>query len=952
MPSSPPRPGAGVHAGRDPIDDWQRLSALYEEADALDEAALQARLAQWQREGLPLLDQLRAMLAARAQIQRSDFLGTPPALLPTDEATLAAAETLAAQGRGWGAGSTIGSYRLLRHIGAGGMAEVWLAERADGAFKRQVAIKLLFRHADSTRRASFAQRFARERDILASLHHPNIAALHDAGVTGDGQPWLALEYVEGEPITHWCDRQRLPIAERVRLFRQVLLAVQHAHANLVIHRDIKPANILVAVGGEVRLLDFGIAKMQEVEGAELAETELTRHAGRPLTVQYASPEQLSGLPLTTACDVYSLGVVFYELLCGERPYELKTVSAGRLEEAILEAEPRAMSRRALSDEVTAARGTSSKVLRQTFAPELDAVVLRMLAKQPSARYGSIESVIADIDRWRRGVPVLARVPSTMYRFRKFAARHPVGVGLGAAASVSLIVVALVAVALGLHAREEAQRSKAATQFLFDMFRNADPDNSQGIGPAAGLLLDKGRQKVLQTMGAQPDLQAELLRRIAEVQLSRGDYKRADQTIGDVVRLDAKLGLRRDEARALVFRALIGIYMGDSTRAAANLAQAAYRYPRPSGDIAFEAEFARVQGLLHRAAGELPQARQLLEAALGKANEAFGQADARTAAILNDLSIAEAQARAFEPAMEHIDREIALLRNDPNSSATDVVNARDRQAAVAQQAGRYRDALSYLQSLTTDCERWLDKDGEYCSLVRQREAVVLLSLGRPLEATALLPMLERRAGNDASPIQQAEALLTACRVAVLGRLSRSSSEDCNRVRALAESGDDVRQPAPMKFVASLVAAEVLVHDAKIDNALTLLATAESRFALNDKSVPRRFVARLHLLRGVALAARGQNAEAVRILRTALDEHREAVGIDHPTTVLVGVHLALCLRSLGQVDEALVLIDRAIPIVRDAMGPDGPIFIKLIGWRDALKHPAEHNFRAVDLTDLLV
>jgi serine/threonine protein kinase len=191
-------------------------------------------------------------------------------------------------------------------------------------------------------------RFGRERNILASLRHPHIAALYDAGVTPDGQAWLALEYVEGQTISAFCDGRRLSLRERVLLFRQVLLAVQHAHANLVIHRDLKPVNILVTPQGEARLLDFGIAKLLEAEGDAIAETELTRQAGRSMTPRYASPEQLTGQPLTTACDVYQLGVVFYELICGEQPYELKVASPAQLEHAILEADPRAPSRRTLT----------------------------------------------------------------------------------------------------------------------------------------------------------------------------------------------------------------------------------------------------------------------------------------------------------------------------------------------------------------------------------------------------------------------------------------------------------------------------------------------------------------------------------------------------------------------------------------------------------------------------
>ena len=323
------------------------------------------------------------MLAARRHLASSAFLEELPRIDAPLEAALVSA---------WAEGRRIGAYRLLRHIGLGGMAEVWLADRVDGAFSRQVAIKLLFRHASSGEVDAFAQRFARERDILASLRHPHIAGLHDAGVTPDGQPWLALEYVEGQPITTWCDARRMPIPDRVEVFRQVLMAVQHAHKNLIIHRDLKPANILVTGDGQVRLLDFGIAKLLEPEGDAPKESELTREHGRPLTLQYASPEQVLGQPLTTGCDIYSLGVVLYELLCGARPYDLDLNSAAQVEQAIVVTDPPPPSRRPPAAQAAERRATTPSGLIKTLGRDLDAIVCKCLSKQPGARYSSVEAL--------------------------------------------------------------------------------------------------------------------------------------------------------------------------------------------------------------------------------------------------------------------------------------------------------------------------------------------------------------------------------------------------------------------------------------------------------------------------------------------------------------------------------------------------------------------------------
>lgn len=273
----------------------------------------------------PLAPALRQLLDERGAIETSDFLAALPPL-PAGAG---------APGRGLAMGRRIGPYALLRELGQGGMASVWLAERADAAHQREVALKLPWL---GPKAGNIVERFAREREILSTLTHPHIASVLDAGIDGD-QPWLALEYVQGEPITNHAARHSLSIAARLRLFLQVLQAVQHAHAQLVVHRDLKPANVLVDERGQVKLLDFGVAKLLAGDGAAHA-TELTQLGGRAMTPQYASPEQVAGHPLGTASDVYSLGVLLYELVTGRLPYVLSRATPAALEEAILDAQLR------------------------------------------------------------------------------------------------------------------------------------------------------------------------------------------------------------------------------------------------------------------------------------------------------------------------------------------------------------------------------------------------------------------------------------------------------------------------------------------------------------------------------------------------------------------------------------------------------------------------------------
>ena len=445
---------------------WNTLSKLLDEALDLDPAAR----ATW-IEGLgatqpELAPVLRKLLAAHASSETTDLLQRLPAF---------AAEAVSPiHASGLAIGSRVGPYRLKREIASGGMADVWLAERADGAFEREVALKLP--HLSRLRR-DLAARFARERDILARLEHPHIARFYDAGVTTDGLPYLAIEYVDGQPIIQWCDERKLDIAARLRLFAQVLEAVQFAHANLVIHRDLKPSNILVTEGGQVRLLDFGIAKLLSDE--EMAhETRLTQFAGRVLTPDYASPEQVKGESLTIATDVYSLGVVLYELLAGQLPYQLKLQSVAQLEQAIVAADPLRPSS-AVSAESAQARNASEKRLTRALRGDLDTVVLKALAKEPAQRYATIAEFADDLRRHLAGQIVHARPASWGYRASKFIVRNRLAVGAAAAISVALIAATVVSLwqaqraeEQALRAKRQAMRAEEVKQFVVSIFRDA------------------------------------------------------------------------------------------------------------------------------------------------------------------------------------------------------------------------------------------------------------------------------------------------------------------------------------------------------------------------------------------------------------------------------------------------------------------------------------------------
>jgi serine/threonine protein kinase/TolB-like protein len=405
------------------IPQMASMSRLLDEALPLDETGRRRWLESLSPEYQDLAQALRAALLpdATRSAELDSFLGSSPSLQQDDAAS------------GLQPGANVGPYELIRSLGQGGMAEVWLARRADGAFNREVALKLpLLKQL----RQDLAQRFAVERNILASLEHPNIARLYDAGIDALGCPYLAMEYVQGRPLTDWCDAQSLGLSDRLKLFLQVLEAVRFAHEKQVIHRDLKPSNILVTESGQVRLLDFGVAKL--LEGDEAEQTSLTSTYGRALTPDYASPELLRGDLVDARSDIYSLGVLLYELLTGTRPYRLKSAaSMGLIERAIGTLEIKKPS--TLDNPPPGAERTVNQVQARQLRGDLDAIVLKALDKEASNRYQNAAAFAEDVVCYLARKPIRARPARIIDRLHKFALRNKAAVIVAAMALAAIIV---------------------------------------------------------------------------------------------------------------------------------------------------------------------------------------------------------------------------------------------------------------------------------------------------------------------------------------------------------------------------------------------------------------------------------------------------------------------------------------------------------------------------------
>ena len=491
---------------------WSQIEALF--AAALDlpaqerEAFVRAR-----GDDDGLAESVLAMLSADARSQRL-LDGRPSDALPgvTSESLLEDPES----------GRQIGPYTIGEEIGRGGMGAVYRAERTDGAFRQTVALKLVKRGMDSE---AVLQRFRAERQILARLNHPGIARVLDGGMTEDGRPWLAMECVNGLPITDYCEQHRLSIRERTALFEQVCAAVGYAHRQLVVHRDLKPSNILVTPEGAVKLLDFGIAKV--LAGDEPGEplTPLTQPGHQVLTPEYAAPEQVTGGAISTTTDVYSLGVVLYELLAGQRPYAFEARTPAVIDHVVRTVQPARPSTVVAASPPTT--GLAVDKLRRQLAGDLDTICLTALRKEPERRYTSVEAFADDLARHRDGLPVLARPDTAGYRARKFVQRHRAGVA--ATATALLAIVALTGFYTSRLAEErdraqtEATKAEEVSEFLSGLFRASSPGESEGEDLTASELLERGIGTVREDLADQPEVQTRLLATISRVYWQLGQY---------------------------------------------------------------------------------------------------------------------------------------------------------------------------------------------------------------------------------------------------------------------------------------------------------------------------------------------------------------------------------------------------------------------------------------------
>jgi serine/threonine-protein kinase len=498
-------------------ESWTRIKALFRECQTMPDADRDAWLSQHCDGDGALRREIEELLVAQRAapgILADDALGMLSQFRSQQDATDLV-------------GHRIGAYKLLRLIGEGGMGSVFLAERDDGDFVQRVALKLV--RADFVNAQSRA-RFLRERNFLARLVHPNIAQLHDGGVAGDGTPYFTLEFVAGEPITHYCDAQSLGVVARVKLILQVCAAVSYAHRNLIVHRDLKPSNILVTPEGEVKLLDFGIAKLLDVE----ADAGQTATQSRMMTPEYAAPEQVLGEAITTATDVYAIGVLLYELLCGRLPYARADAGAMSWAKAVVEERPENLSRalnrenvnpnRMTGSAAAATRNTTLPQLRRSLRGDLDRIAQRALAKEPESRYPSVSSLADDLNAFIDGRALSGGTRT--YRLAKFLRRHWLPLTAATALLTLAMAGAWVMIADARKIERQARTTEAVKDFLLNLFNASSPSEAKGKDLSVRELLDRGNLSIDHGLTAEPELRAELQGALGRIYFQLGSYDRA------------------------------------------------------------------------------------------------------------------------------------------------------------------------------------------------------------------------------------------------------------------------------------------------------------------------------------------------------------------------------------------------------------------------------------------
>ncbi len=947
---------------------WRRIKQLF--AQALEQPAdLQsAWLEQASADDKVALAEVRSLLAARAQGGASSLVRGAARL---------AASLLEGQDVHTPAelhrGDQVGAYRLLSVLGEGGMGRVFLAERSDQQFRQQVALKSI--------RAEFAtrelrERFLQEREILARLTHPNIAQLHDGGLDSNGAPYFTLELVTGEPIVRWCDEHRFDVRGRVALLLKVCDAVQYAHRNLIVHRDLKPSNVLVTSDGEPKLLDFGIAKLLEPGES----SHLTATASRPMTREYAAPEQVLGEPITTATDVYGLGIMLYELLCGRLPYAAAEQGRTSWPKAIVEEDPeplhRALTRPGAAPDShiqAMARATTLPVLRRSLHGDLERIVQRALEKAPENRYLSVTALNSDLRAWLDGRALPGG--STRYQLGKFVRRNRVAVAFAAALTTVVIASLIVITVQSRYVAAEAQaaleqgRTTAAVKdFLLGLFRKADPNVAKGKEITARELVDRGAQRLDRIPADQIALKSELQTTLGTIYFQLGLYKPAAvlhaQAFAALKSLDAAPNLvaasERDlatelfhlkqlpKARTLAddalerLRAMPNAPAADLVRAlqtvgwiaeserngarAARVADEALAIARmPPVDDHLLAKAWNLEGSAHWLLHENEAAAQSYRAALSLDTKIAGPDDQTVLMDTDGIATALYADGRYAEAVGYFRKSRDAHARIFGTATLGTLHATEGLALVEHEAGLYTDARRDFEAILATLKSHPLQGAEFQDEVMLNFGVLLADSG-DLDAaerniTTARDEFGKIYGTTFAGVTEAVSDLGFVH-ATQARLPLAEEELRQALAARAASHDnDVSMD-----LAHL--SDVLRLRGDIDNAVKLGRSASDN-ALSVYGERSRQAARAHYYYGLALASAHRNNEAQAQMRASLHSFTLIVPPDGMHPFSSGPRLALgtmLAAESGHSAEAVLLLRQALKLRTDTFGSDHQLTVE--------------------------
>jgi serine/threonine-protein kinase len=856
---------------------WERIEALFPDLLALSPARRAAFLDRHCAGNTAMRDELESLLTSS---QRDSVLDHPP-LLDAAE-TAEASPPLHADER-------FNAWRIVRLLGRGGMGEVYLAERVDGGFAQTAAIKRL--RVDAI---EHAERFDAERSIVAQLDHPHIARLLDGGIGADGRAWMAMEYVEGANLSDYCRSQALDLDARIALFEQICAAVAYAHVHLVVHRDIKPSNILVTSEGQAKLLDFGIARLLEREG----ETNLTRTA--PLTPDHAAPEQLEGGAATTAVDIYTLGVLLYEMLSGKRPWATGNTPISLVVDRLLREEPQPPSR---------AAGDDSPVPSKQLRGDLDAIVQRCMRKAPGDRYPTVDALRADLQRWRAHHPVEARRGSTGYAFRRWLWRHRFGV----AATVLLFIVLLGGLGAALwqaqRAQHQAWRAERVKELVLSAFREQDPlsrPDAKSRTPAE--LVSDGIAAIDHELKGDPALHAELLDDFGEIQGNLGDLPNAQLTLQRA--LDERLKLHGTDHLAVVETqrklALILLKQRDMDRAmtlAERSLAALQRLKQQDSPEAAQVKLVMAMVMVNRKQREA--ALQLGNEAAKTLEAVYGPDDPRVVDAYHRAAQALIQLRRDDEAETVIRDVVSRIERSQGADSPRLVMPLVTLASVLKQAQRGDDADAVFERAIALTRKSFGLKHYLLGTLLARQANLRMGQGRPQEALALFTEAEPLLGED--DLERGNLLTARGRTYI--KLKRYEEGERDLHAAFEFRRKSMGEDAGIAWYSA------------------------SQW-------------------GTALRKLGRLDEAEQIQRQALQNTLRILGPDGYQNVLLMDELAATLTESGKHDEAIVLAERSFELTGKTYSSEHPLVAERLlrlASALALSAGADARVRAVDRCD---